>query len=302
MCYNNKMFRIIVFISLLLLVGCSAETQSVVIPQTQSEPEVEYIRTIKVGSIYPSDSPMGVFLESFAVALEEVFDGEIQVNVYHDGFLGDNERHRELLDSGGLDYAIIHPEEDDPLHTVMSTPYLFNDESIDNALEIINEHDPANTIHRVLYYLNCGSVGVASNEQFRNMEDIPPMPQENLIEIESFSYVNEYSIGDNNNFFADIDYYYDIGMFSESNSVNIMFNEHQAVRDALELAIESLEEFTQADNDFIIYYTPVNHEQFVQDTLSTYQTLYEDEAFLETIAMLEEVLPSLPTEIQQEQS
>ncbi len=296
------MIKIILIISLLLMVGCSSEQPDIVIPQTQAEPEVEHIRTVKVGSIYPSYSPVGVFLESFAMELEEIFDGEVKVIVYHDGFLGDNERHKELLDNGGLDYAVIRLDEEDPLFEFMGTPYLFNDESIFEAVEILNENDPAENLHRTLLYINCGSVGAASNERVEVMREIPVASEEEPQLSYPFSLVNEYLTEENYRYFIDIDYSYDIGLFSESNEASIMFSEHQDVMQAVIVAKESLDISYQIEPETeALVYKPENYEQFIQSISNPYITFQEEDEYLEIITMFEEILPPLLPEDSQEQ-
>ncbi len=282
--------RYFIIIILLLLVGCSSEQSKVEIPeispQSQTQPTT---RIITVACSFPAKSAAGAFIEEFAQELAQATENELTVLVYHEGFLGSNERLSQLIGAGELDFALLDFEPDDPLKKLFETPFLFNDETIVSAVDILNETDPAKSTFSVLKYINCGSVGLETEIQHETIESILPGDENSdLPIIETNIYAGDFSY----DYFADIDYRYDIQYFCMSNDSGIMFDELQLVNNAIEAAIETnQQEYTVYDApDNIQTYRPANYENYLENLPSAAEMLYEDENLLQAAQIFDNLL------------
>ncbi len=289
MCYNIQMKYFFVLI-LLLFVGCSAEKSTVEIPEitTESAP-TPTTRIVTVAGGYPYDSAAGVFIESFASELEEISEGELEVLVYHEGFLGDDVRLSQLMSEGELDFALLNFEASDPLTTIFNTPFLFNDENIDSAIDILNDADPSQSRFSVLRYVNCGSIGIQTDRIYETVEGI-------FIETENSNsepiYTNLQSDTLSYDYFADIDYRYDVKHFCMSSYSGLRFDELHMVNLAVDVAIESMDIAynTTAAPDNITIYQPSNYQNYIDTLLPASTRLPEDEDLLQTLQLFNDLL------------
>ncbi len=261
-----------IIIILCLLFGCAENTGDISIPNIEPEALPSTVRTVRVASGYPAESPVGIFVEKFATELEALLN--VEVLVYHDGFIGDDERMKQLLADGGLDYAVISFEEDDILNEIISTPFLFNEDNIDSFIEELNEENPAQTPYPVLSYLNCGSIGLQSQERFLVTEEL-------LSELSNEEMLTVFptNINDDNfsmNYLANIDYMYDIMMLCESKQGTIMFDEYQQTRQAAATALQSMSEVEHAvTNPSTLFYIPSDYNEYIESLPPAAERLLE---------------------------
>ena len=86
--------------------------------------------TLRVGSVLPADSDQGQAAEHFAQRVEELTDGEVQVEVFHAGQLGPPPTQYENLIAGAQDMVIDtfdYFTTYDERFGIINTPFVFRD-------------------------------------------------------------------------------------------------------------------------------------------------------------------------------
>ncbi len=288
--YNIKMMKIIMVIFLTFLVGCTSVPEEIVIPKITQEPTPTPTRIITVGSVYPADSPVGVFLESFALNLMILLEGDVEVVVYHDAFLGDNQRHEELLLSGGVDFAVVSINDDDPLSAILNTPFAVNDNNIDDVIAMLDSENPAESLNLIHCYLNCGSMGIESTVRYASMQSMIPLDKLDEEIQEDWLITNINSNEFTNRYFANIDYVYDIGVFCESKNSGMMFDEHQTVQLAVTRAKISMDATEQRETPSdLVMYRPSDYDEYINTLPPVATRLPQGEEFDSTMQLFDEI-------------
>ena len=93
--------------------------------------------TLKVGDNWSATHPMSAALETvFKAQIEEKTNGAIQIEVYHDGLLGDEAALWQGVRDGSIDFAIVGTpmNQEFPTMLISDWPFLYRD--LDHAMKV----------------------------------------------------------------------------------------------------------------------------------------------------------------------
>jgi tripartite ATP-independent transporter DctP family solute receptor len=130
----KKLISSLFFSSLLVLTtACGSSSESATEPDTGSENvEVEATeRNLKLAHNLSEDHPVHLGLSKFAELVEERSEGQIMVEIFSNGVLGQEREVLEQLQAGGVDITKVSAaslENFSSQYSVFSLPYVFADE------------------------------------------------------------------------------------------------------------------------------------------------------------------------------
>ncbi len=246
--------RAFILIAILFLTACTVEGEPIVIPNAPVEVKDELRTVIKVASAYPANSPAGVFLEAFALEVSNLSDGGITAVVYHDNSLGESASLVEMLQDGSVDFALFPIAQDDPFYEIINTPFLLNEENIDDVIDFLRKGETSFSDSRAITYINGGSIGLSTSSMAQNTRQIfnmgSPLEVQDPIEID-FTPATRFEQEYDYRYYADIAMYYDILYFFQSGNSRIDFTEQQLVVNATEHALQVTQEWYEQNVDLL---------------------------------------------------
>src|SRR5690625_3466494 len=163
------------FLSVILLVGCSADSSTDEVSGEDSEK-----RTIKIANFYADDHAVNIALnEKFKTIVEEESNGSLEVEVYSNSQLGGEEQMWDSVKNGTLEMAEIGVvmESEVPMIGILTLPFLF--ESYDHAQKVLQgsvgdqigeQLEEKASIEFLGYGIN-GFRSFSSNKPIEKMED-----------------------------------------------------------------------------------------------------------------------------------
>lgn len=120
-------------LSLALLVGCGSGTPA---SKGSSEPSGEQTYNWRFAHEENNGSIQDVYVKEFVRILEEKSDGRINIDIYPVGQIGDATQQCELLQNGGLEFAMVSPGNTGtivPENQLFSLHFLFSEDMDKNA-------------------------------------------------------------------------------------------------------------------------------------------------------------------------
>ncbi len=266
----------------MLLTSCASEGEPIIIPDVPTEAETEIKIVIEIASNSPADSPAGVFLEAFSLELSELSEGRIEGIVYHEGFLGDDSSLFDMLDEGSVDFAVLPIPHGTELYSILETPFLFNDNNIDDLLDVLRNDDGEIYDGHALTFINGGTIGLVTETRARSMDQLlgrttPSEQDEGLVRPTSSEPSNVFEQEYQYDYYANINVGYDILLFLQSSSRQIDFSDQQLVISAVDSAesvtAQWLEENDDPSRTNLIVYTPDDYDNFISQLPETNQQL-----------------------------
>ncbi len=252
------------------------QVESITIPDVPTETEQEFKTTVSVASVYPAESPAGVFLESFALNLLELSDESIEVIVYHDSYMGEEIELEEQLQDGVIDFAILSQSSESPLYAITREQFVFDDDSIELLIELLREDDTLYHENHILTYINGGSIGLQTETRIESMARLLGLPtaaeQESeaseqradaLEPIPSTVFDGDYQ----HYYFADVQLSYELLTFVQAPQSGIAFADQQLVISAVEAAQIELSQWQEQNAGFqpddLFIYVPADYENYI---------------------------------------